>query len=154
MKSQTNPFHLTLLAKNQAGYTALTELISKAYQEGQRQEQDIPMLKKEWIEENHQGLLALSGAMEGDIGMALVAGNDKLAEQCAVYWSKLFKQSFYLEIQRVNKVDEEQYIKAAVELAVKLDLPVVATNDVRFIDKEDFDSHESARVHQPRKGVR
>ena len=138
----TNPFHLTLLAKNQVGYTALTELISKAYQEGQRQEQDIPMLKKEWIEENHQGLLALSGAMEGDIGMALVAGNDKLAEQCAVYWSKLFKQSFYLEIQRVNKVDEEQYNKAAVELAVKLDLPVVATNDVRFIDKEDFDSHE------------
>ena len=138
----THPFHLTLLVKNQAGYTALTELISKAYQEGQRQEQDIPMLKKEWIEENHQGLLALSGAMEGDIGMALVAGNDKLAEQCAVYWSKLFKQSFYLEIQRVNKVDEEQYIKAAVELAVKLDLPVVATNDVQFINKEDFDSHE------------
>jgi len=138
----THPFHLTLLVKNQAGYTALTELISKAYQEGQRQEQDIPMLKKEWIADNHQGLIALSGAMEGDIGRALVAGNDELAEQCALYWGKLFKQSFYLEIQRVNKVDEEQYIKAAVDLAVKLDLPVVATNDVRFIDKEDFDSHE------------
>ena len=137
-----SPFHLTLLAKNQAGYTVLTELISKAYQEGQRQEQDIPMLKKEWIEENHQGLLALSGAMEGDIGMALVAGNDELAEQCALYWGTLFKDSFYLEIQRVNKIDEEQYIKAAVDLAVKLDLPVVATNDVRFIDKKDFDSHE------------
>ena len=137
-----SPFHLTLLAKNQAGYTALTELISKAYQEGQRQEQDLPMLKKEWIADNHQGLIALSGAMEGDIGMALVAGNDELAEQYALYWGALFKDSFYLEIQRVSKVDEEQYIKAAVDLAVKLDLPVVATNDVRFIDTEDFDSHE------------
>ncbi len=137
-----SPFHLTLLAKNQAGYTTLTELISKAYQEGQRQEQDLPMLKKEWIADNHQGLIALSGAMEGDIGMALVAGNDELAEQYALYWGTLFKDSFYLEIQRVSKVDEEQYIKAAVDLAVKLDLPVVATNDVRFIDKDDFDSHE------------
>lgn len=136
----TNPFHLTLLAKNQAGYTALIELISKAYQEGQHQ--SIPMLKKDWIEENHQGLIALSGAMEGDLGMALAAGNDELVEQRALYWGDIFDQCFYLEIQRVGKAGEEQYIKAAVDLAVKLGLPVVATNDVRFIDKADFDSHE------------
>ena len=136
----TQPFCLTLIACDKTGYTALTELISKAYQEGQHQE--VPMLKKQWIKENHQGLIALSGAMEGDIGRALLAGNNELAEQCALYWETIFDQSFYLEIQRVGKNDEENYLQSAVDLALKLDLPVVATNDVRFIDKTDFDSHE------------
>ncbi|MFW5443266.1 MAG: DNA polymerase III subunit alpha [Methylococcaceae bacterium] len=135
-----SPFRLTLIACNKVGYVTLTELISKSYQEGQHQ--DIPMLKKQWIEENHQGLIALSGSMEGDIGRALVAENYELAEQCALGWASLFEQSFYLEVQRVGKNDEESYIKAAVDLALKLELPVVATNDVRFIEKSDFDSHE------------
>ncbi len=136
----TSPFRLTLIACNQRGYLSLTELISKAYQEGQHQE--IPMLQKQWLEHNHQGLIALSGAMEGDIGLALLAEKEKLAEQCALYWTSIFDQCFYLEIQRVGKRDEEKYIKASVDLALKLDLPIVATNDVRFIDKTDFDSHE------------
>ncbi|MCK5188807.1 MAG: PHP domain-containing protein, partial [Methylococcales bacterium] len=136
----TSPFRLTLLASNNTGYITLTELISKAYQEGQHQ--GVPMLKKQWIKDNHQGLIVLSGAMEGDIGQALLAGNNELAEECAHYWSTLFDQSFYLELQRVGKNDEENYINTVVDLALKHDLPVVATNDVRFIDKADFDSHE------------
>ncbi len=136
----TKPFRLTLLARNQQGYKVLTELISIAYQEGQHLE--VPMLKKQWLKKNHQGLIALSGGMEGDIGVALVADKQDLAEQCASYWSSLFEDSFYLEIQRVGKPDEESYIKAAVDLALKLDLPVVATNGVCFLDKSNFDSHE------------
>ncbi|MCK5829649.1 MAG: DNA polymerase III subunit alpha [Methylococcales bacterium] len=134
------PFRLTLIARNNKGYVTLTELISKAYQEGQYQ--DVPMIKKEWIEVNHQGLIAMSAAMEGDIGIALLADKNKEAEQLAVYWMSIFDQYFYLEIQRVGKSEEERYINAAVNLALKLDLPVVATNDVRFMDKSDFDSHE------------
>ena len=136
----THPFRLTLLALDHQGYISLTELISLSYQQGQHL--DVPMLKKQWIEENHQGLIALSGAMEGEIGTALLAGNIEQAEQCANYWSAVFDQGFYLEIQRVGKRDEESYIKHAVDLALKFDLPVVATNDVRFIDAADFDSHE------------
>lgn len=136
----TKPFRLTLLASDQQGYTVLTELVSKAYQEGQHQGE--PMLQKQWIEENHQGLIALSGAMEGDVGVALLAEDEALAEQNALYWASLFEQRFYLEIQRVGKVDEEVYIQSVVNLALKLELPVVATNDVRFIDQADFDSHE------------
>jgi len=136
----TSPFRLTLLALNQQGYITLTELISIAYQEGQHL--DVPMLKKQWIEENNQGLIALSGAMDGDIGIDLLADKVTEAEQKSSYWSGIFEQGFYLEIQRVGKRDEERYIKAAVDLAVKMDLPVVATNDVRFIDATDFDSHE------------
>jgi len=136
----TKPSRLTLLVRNQQGYVTLTELISIAYQEGQHL--DVPMIKLQWLEQNNQGLIALSGAMEGDVGRALVSEKIEDAEKWASYWSSIFPNSFYLEIQRVGKVDEENYIKMAVDLALKLDLPVVATNYVCFLDKENFDSHE------------
>jgi len=135
-----NPFRLTLLAKNQRGYTTLTELISKAYQEGQHQ--GVPMLRYEWIEANHGGLIALSGAMAGDIGRALIAERKDDARRLADYWGGLFPDSFYLELQRIGKPGEEAYIAAALELAAEADLPVVATNDVRFLHKKDFPAHE------------
>ncbi len=134
------PYRLTLLVNNHTGYITLTELISKAYQEGQHQ--GVPMLRQEWIEENHQGLIALSGAMSGNIGKALLAENHEEAKRLAEQWGALFEQSFYLELQRVGKPDEERYIAAAVELALATDLPVVATNDVRFIHQKDFAAHE------------
>ncbi|MGR9114440.1 MAG: DNA polymerase III subunit alpha [Gammaproteobacteria bacterium] len=144
-----SPFGLTLLVKNRRGYTTLTELISKAYQEGQHQ--GVPMLQREWIEQNHDGLIALSGAMNGDVGKALLAENFAEAKRLALQWGQLFEQGFYLELQRVGKTDEERYIAAAVELALALELPVVATNDVRFIRAEDFDAHEvRVCIHQGR----
>ncbi|MBS4051874.1 MAG: DNA polymerase III subunit alpha, partial [Methylomonas sp.] len=143
------PHRLTLLARNKPGYVALTELISQGYQQGQHQ--GIPMLQKDWLEQNRQGLIVLSGAMEGDIGQALLAENTQLAKRCAEYWRDLFPDCFYLELQRVGKQDEERYIKLAVDLATALELPVVATNDVRFIGKTDFDAHEvRVCIHQGR----
>ncbi|MCQ8130306.1 DNA polymerase III subunit alpha [Methylomonas rivi] len=143
------PHRLTLLARNKPGYVALTELISQGYQQGQHQ--GIPMLQKDWLEQNRQGLIVLSGAMEGDIGQALLAENTQLANRCAEYWRDLFPDCFYLELQRVGKQDEERYIKLAVDLATALELPVVATNDVRFIGKTDFDAHEvRVCIHQGR----
>jgi DNA polymerase-3 subunit alpha len=134
------PYRLTLLVNNHAGYITLTELISKAYQEGQHQ--GVPMLRQEWIEANHIGLIALSGAMSGEIGKALLAENHDAAKRLAEFWGGLFEQSFYLELQRVGKPDEERYIAAAVELALATGLPVVATNDVRFVYQQDFAAHE------------
>jgi DNA polymerase-3 subunit alpha len=135
-----NPYHLTLLVNNHRGYVVLTELVSKAYQEGQHQ--GVPMLKLEWLVENHEGLIALSGAMQGDVGKALLAENFDAAKRQAEFWAALFPDSFYLELQRVGKPDEERYINAALDLAVALDLPVVATNDVRFLHSKDFQAHE------------
>jgi DNA polymerase-3 subunit alpha len=134
------PYSLTLLVNNHAGYITLTELISKAYQEGQHL--GVPMLRQEWLEANHDGLIALSGAASGSIGKALLAENHDAAKRQAEFWGGLFKQSFYLELQRVGKPDEERYIAAAIELALATGLPVVATNDVRFIDQQDFAAHE------------
>ena len=134
------PYRLTLLVNNHTGYTTLTELTSKAYQEGQYQ--GVPMLQRVWIEENHAGLIALSGAMQGDIGKALLAENTAEANRLAEYWSDLFNDNFYLELQRVGKPEEERYIAGAIELALAHDLPVVATNDVRFMYQKDFAAHE------------
>jgi len=134
------PFRLTLLVNRQQGYVTLTELISRGYQEGQHL--GVPMVQKAWLEANHDGLIALSGAMDGDIGKALLAENTEAAQRLAAYWGGLFPQRFYLEVQRVGKPDEERYIAAAVDLALAHGLPVVATNDVRFLRKEDFAAHE------------
>ncbi|CAG0938846.1 partial DNA polymerase III subunit alpha, partial [Candidatus Brocadiaceae bacterium] len=135
-----NPYRLTLLAANHRGYVNLTELVSKGYQEGQRQ--GVPMVKTEWITEHCAGLIVLSGAMAGDIGKALLADNLELAKKQASFWAELFPNSFYLELQRVGKPREEDYIASALQLAAELDLPVVATNDVRFLYSKDFQAHE------------
>ncbi|MDQ7090695.1 MAG: DNA polymerase III subunit alpha [Methylococcales bacterium] len=139
-ETPTKPFQLTLLVNTQQGYITLTELISKAYQEGQHL--GVPMLKEKWIFENHDGLIALSGAMDGDVGQALLAENNDLAQQRAQKWATLFKDRFYLELQRIGKAEEERYLHSAVNLATALNLPVVATNNVRFLYQTDFDSHE------------
>jgi DNA polymerase III subunit alpha len=136
-----NPYRLTLLAQNHKGYVTLTELVSQAYQKGQSKD-GVPMLRREWIEQNHDGLIALSGAMQGDIGRALVADKKDDALHFAMYWQNLFPNRFYLELQRVGKPNEENYIVDAIELAYQLNLPVVATNDVRFIKQSDFAAHE------------
>ena len=136
-----NPYRLTLLAQNHKGYVTLTELVSKAYQHGQSKD-GVPMLKREWLEQNHDGLIALSGAMEGDIGCALVTDKKDEALHFAMYWRNLFPNRFYLELQRVGKPNEEAYIAAAIDVGLALNLPVVATNDVRFIKQNEFAAHE------------
>lgn len=136
----TTPHRLTLLVNHAKGYTTLSELISRAYQKGQHQ--GIAMMQQEWIADNHEGLIALSGAMDGSIGKAIQAENPEMAKHQALYWADIFKDRFYLELQRVGKPGEERYIDVALDLAISIGLPVVATNDVRFLYQQDFAAHE------------
>lgn len=144
-KGEGKPCLLTLFAQDYRGYIILSELISKGYQLGQSKEQGV-VVTKAWIEENIEDsrdhLIVLSGGMEGDIGKALLDGRKDDAEAMARYWGDLFPQAFYIEVQRVNKPNEEIYNQAAVDLAYETGLPVVATNDVRFIKETDFNAHE------------
>ena len=135
---------ITLLCQDQTGYSNLTCLISRAYREGQTAS-GVPQIEMEWLEGCCDGLLLLSGASAGNVGIALLAGDNVVAEKHALQWERLFPNRFYLELQRIGKPREEDYIHAAVALAEKLQLPVVATNDVRFIERDDFEAHE-ARV--------
>ena len=135
--------NLVLLCQDQTGYKNLTGLITRSYKEGQSQ--SIPYVRSDWLINITDGLIALSCAREGDIGKAIINGNDDLARTCLAEWKKLFPDRFYLELQRTSRSNEDKYIKGAIELALTFDVPVVATNDVRFLAYGDYDAHE-ARV--------
>ena len=134
------PFRLVLLCKNRTGYRHLTELVSRSYLEGQHQ--SVPMIDMDWLPGSTEGLIALSGGREGDIGSAILSGNPEQAEQRLQRWLELFPDHFYLELQRTGREGEEDYLHAAVQLAERHDVPVVATNDVHFLKPEEFDAHE------------
>ncbi|MEL0005893.1 MAG: DNA polymerase III subunit alpha [Luminiphilus sp.] len=134
---------LCLLAQNEAGYHNLMQLLSRAYQQGQYLGR--PRIRLEWIREYADGLIALSGGRQGDIGQALLHGREADAKAALTRWLDWFPARFYLEIQRTGRTDEEDYLHAAVALAADYGCPVVATNDVRFMDAEEFEAHE-ARV--------
>lgn len=143
LENSDNVFSLVLLCLDAQGYRNLTCLVSKAYQEGQYHGQ--PRVQSQWIQDYSQGLIALSGGIFGDIGQALLANDHVLAKNRALHWKSLFPNRFYLEIQRTGRADEQHYNEKLVALADELQLPLVATNDVRFINENDFDAHE-ARV--------
>ena len=138
------PSRLTLLCQNQDGYRNLARLISRAYLEGQ--ERGVPRIERDWLTPaSLAGLIALSGALEGDVGRALVNGREVEAEHALERWRALLPGRYYLELQRLGRQFEEAYIGSAVALAARHQLPVVATNDVRFLKADEFESHE-ARV--------
>ncbi|WED41811.1 DNA polymerase III subunit alpha [Legionella cardiaca] len=134
---------LVLLCQNETGYRNLTCLVSKAYQEGQYQGQ--PRIQYSWINEYAEGLIALSGGRFGTIGKALLAEDESNAYALAKSFMEIFPNRFYLEIQRTGREDEIEYNERVVRLAEELNLPLVATNDVRFLQEEDYEAHE-ARV--------
>ena len=134
---------LTLLVTSLEGYANLTRLISKAYQEGQRL--GVPYIEYEWLTEFQEGLIALSGGREGQLGQLLLANKQELALEHASQWMALFPGRFYIEIQRTGRDNEEPYIHEVVKLASALQCPIVATNDVRFLQADEFEAHE-ARV--------
>lgn len=140
-KDPKSPFLLTLLCQNKNGYKNLIELISKSYFEGQKSGQ--PLLQYEWLKQHHTGLIALSGAQNGDIGQALVGQQWDLAEQRLKNWKELFGDRFYIALSRTQHESEKHYLSPAITLAKMLKVPVVATNDVCFISEDDFEAHET-----------
>ncbi len=137
------PARMLLLVQNHKGYLNLSELLTRAWTRGVVQGQAIISL--EWLRELNQGLIALSGAQRGAIGQALVQGDDARALECALLLASIFPQRFYIELQRAQQADDDRHISAAVQLAARLKLPVVATHPVQFLTYDDYESHE-ARV--------
>ena len=133
-------FELTILAANNEGYKNLTLLISEAYQRGHVQH--LPIIDKEWLVNHREGLIILSGGKNGDVGKALLKGNQKMVDSLVAFYQNHFPDSYYLELVRTGRADEEAYLHFAIELAEKADLPVVATNDVRLLTADQFDAHE------------
>jgi DNA polymerase-3 subunit alpha len=138
------PSRLVLLCQDNRGYLNLSRLVTRSYLEGQGRHG--PTLHRSWLDaESTQGLVALSGAREGDVGRALVAQREPEARAALEQWLALFGDRYYLELQRTGRPGEEDCIAGSLQLAVRHGVPVVATNDVRFLQPADFEPHE-ARV--------
>nr|WP_242464319.1 DNA polymerase III subunit alpha [Thiococcus pfennigii] len=137
------PHRLVLLVQNEQGYRNLMRLISRGYLEGQHL--GLPQVRPAWVVEAAGGLIALSGGVEGDVARALAGGRRDAAEHRLDDWLGAFGDRYYLELTRTGRPGEAEYLAAAVDLAGAKGVPVVATNDVRFLLAEDFEAHE-ARV--------
>ena len=138
------PFRLLLLCQNNTGYRNLSELLTRAYTEGQRR--GVAFAERHWLDRDSvAGLIALSGGTDGDVGRALIAGHDDEARALLEHWQELFGDRYYLELLRTGRQGDEECVQGSLELASTTGVPVVATNDVRFIERDDFNAHE-ARV--------
>lgn len=133
-------FRIAVLCQNDAGYLNAKQLISRAYQTNQKLGR--PIVEKNWLTEHSEGLIVLSGGREGDVGRSLVAGNHEQAASQLGFWNLHFPNRYYLELQRTGRVGEGAYIQAVAGFAQGSGTPVVATNDVCFLNQDDFDAHE------------
>ncbi|HCA23158.1 MAG TPA: DNA polymerase III subunit alpha, partial [Pseudomonas sp.] len=132
---------ISLLAMDPKGYRNLTELVSRGFTEGQRN--GLVTVRREWVAEASEGVIALSAAKEGEVGLALLSSSPERADELLAYWMGVFPGRFYLELQRTSRVNDEEHVHAAVALAARSGCPVVATNDVRFLKRSDFEAHET-----------
>jgi DNA polymerase-3 subunit alpha len=130
-----------LLCQDMVGYHNLCRLLSRAYMEGQHL--GVPMLDLEWLDGQSDGLICLAGGRDGILGRSLLNNLPEEADTIATHWQTLFPDRLYLELVRTGRDEEERYLNAALDLAIKHDLPVVATNDVRFLVAENFEAHEA-----------
>jgi DNA polymerase-3 subunit alpha len=138
---------LTLLSRTNQGYQRLIELVSQAYTSADQRQ--TPVVARDWLRQDNDGLIALSGGIDGDIGQALLQRKSTEATALARQWAADFPGRFYLELQRIGNPQEEVYIEQAIGIADTLQLPIVASNAVRFIQQEDFDAHEArVCIHQ------
>ena len=150
------PHRLLLLVQNHSGYLNLCQLLSRASLENQsrgRAEVDPAWFTEPAAKEEDKktkktlahGLIALSGGRWGDVGVALLAGQEDQAKAAAGRWAKIFPDAFFIEVQRGGHPQDEQHLQRACHMASEMDLPVVATHPVQFMQRSDFTAHE-ARV--------
>ncbi|GKS91040.1 DNA polymerase III subunit alpha [Acidovorax sp. SUPP2539] len=137
------PSRMILLVQGKQGYLNLSELLARAWTRNVVKNQ--PLCTWAWLEELGEGLIALAGAQAGPVGQAIVKGDDAGAARLALRLAGLFPHRFYLEIQRAGRPDDEAHVVSAVQLAARLNLPVVATHPVQFATADDYEAHE-ARV--------
>jgi DNA polymerase-3 subunit alpha len=139
-KQQENYTHITLLSANEEGYKNLMKLSSIAFLEGFYYR---PRIDKATLTENHNGLIGMSACLQGEVSRALLRDNYEAAEKAALFYKDLFGEgNFYIELMRHGLPEADRIFPSLVRLANELLIPVVATNDVHFLTKEDSEAHD------------
>lgn len=131
--------HLVLLVKDEIGYNNLMEIVSTASIEGFYYK---PRVDHDFLREHSDGLIALSACLGGEIQSYILKGNLNKAKETAVIYKDIFKEGFYLELQYHGMEEQLKVNKQLIEMSKELDIPLVATNDVHYIRKEDYRSHD------------
>lgn len=146
-KQPKQPFRVTLFCQHNQGYKNCLKLISRGYTQGQTNGKAI--IQRAWLQELSDGLIVLSGAEEGDLGQALLTNDSEQIDYLAAFWQNEFPDRFYLELRRTGQPQQEMYINAALMLSESYGFPVIATNDIRFMSRDDFEAHETrVCIHQ------
>ncbi len=134
---------VVLLAQNRAGYRSLCRLSSRGYRAGWGR--GSVRVRHRWIAEYSEGVIVLSGGHNGPVGGFIRTGRIDQARAELNWWREAFPGRFYLELTRTGRHGEDSYLHVALDLAASTETPVVATNDTRFLAREEYESHE-ARV--------
>lgn len=127
-------YHLVLLCKDNRGYQNLIAMVSSAWTEGFYTK---PRIDRELLEKHHEGLIALSGCLAGEIPSYLMRGDYESAKQTALWYKELFGEDFYIEIQNHGMREQLEIIPDLVKLSKETGISLVATNDAHYIKKED-----------------
>lgn len=137
---------LTLLAMNNEGYQNITRIVSLGFTEGRADpvNHGTPVIKRHHILEHAAGVIVLL-TEKSDVGQALVGSMPEKADELIAEWQAQFHDRLYFAIKRTNRSGEDAFIKAAIHSGAKHNIPIIAHNDVRFLEQDDFDAHE-ARV--------
>jgi len=134
------PYHLILLAKNNEGYKNLIKLVTSSYLEGFYYK---PRIDKEILREHSSGLIALSACLKGEIPQCILQKNIKKAKEVTLDFLDIFgEDNFYLELQKNGIPEQEIVNENLIEISQELSIPLVATNDIHYINKEDARAHE------------
>ena len=131
--------HLVLLVKNEKGYENLMKIVSAASIEGFYYK---PRVDHNFLKKHSEGLIALSACLGGEIQSYILKENIKKAKEAALFYKEIFKEGFYLELQDHGLIEQQRVNKVLIEMSKELDIPLVATNDVHYIKKEDERAHD------------
>ncbi|MCX7911008.1 MAG: PHP domain-containing protein, partial [Endomicrobia bacterium] len=138
IQDQRKSFHITLLAKDEIGYKNLMKLLSKGYTENLIAGKG--KIKKNWLNEYKEGLVALSGCLEGEISYKILENKDEkiLKDTVGFYLDTFGRDNFYIELMYNNLPEQKIVLEKLLELAKKMDIKTVATNDVHYVKKDDY----------------
>ena len=134
-------YEVLLLCQNHKGYLNLSELISKAYLG--EQGISIATINEEQLISHNEGLIMIAPLVTSDISKLFLSGKLEIAEEKAKSWESVFNSRYYMAVQRTDRPFDESLLNQTIELGLKLNIPVVATNDVQFLKKEDYEAHEA-----------
>ncbi len=147
-------FHLTLLAKNRTGFKNLIKMASVAFLEGFYYK---PRIDKQLLEQHHEGIICLSGCAAGELSNLILGDRMGDAEQVVAWYRKLFGEDYYLEIQNAGLEIQRMCAEGTIDLARRMGIPLVATNDAHYLNKEDAASHDvllCVNTHSQRSDVK